>query len=275
MVVVGIVGIVALIMSRMTSGQLVAEKVLQERMAVIDLTRVLMTTFADNQTCTAMLTDPNVTSGAPFKVKVNDPEDTPPINLQKISDGPGSSVVKVGEPASTLNKNVVVDKIVFKNFEKVVTKKLYTAELVITFEGGTLKKMAPVVIKNYISTDSSGEIQGCGKESAGQTITRIGGYMRDTTENKVEVGDNPLNIGNCWCHQIDFEPNISTKKMLVVGSTTYGSGNDARDADTHMFSYFGVALNSFLGTGYMCLDAGPNTPTLEFEILNWWILNYK
>ena len=269
LVVTAIIGVLAAAFARLMGNQLAAERGLTEKLATLDLGRLLINNLADGTVCTGVLSDSTVNPKAPYKVNTAFPATTK-IKLNSLpatSSGGAPTIAQVGQQASSLSTKILVNSIDFKNFVP-AGPNAYIAELDIGFTAGTIA-MKPLTMKMVIATDNKGVIQNCGSSTS--NAVQVLQSLTLNTNGKQSTGNSPWNQSNVMCTKAFFQAGLNPAKIRVTGSVSYGSTVMMNNAQNHRYTFFGVNLNALVGTVDVCLDAGGDY-TFNGEIFTWWIL---
>ena len=149
----GIMVIGMLAFSTMTQNQQKETKALSDKMAALDLEKLVIATLADGSVCKFIFTDPSQ-SGNRSKQTFNssDPSDSISFNQIPASNNPSGApfVAKVGELASPISRSVKVQAIQ----ANVVSGSgdQFIANLSVAFSG-TIRPIKPAVVQLMLFTD--------------------------------------------------------------------------------------------------------------------------
>ncbi|MGZ6440686.1 MAG: PulJ/GspJ family protein [Pseudobdellovibrionaceae bacterium] len=177
MIGMGVMVIMALAFMSMMSTQQKEARAIAEKLASLDLERVIIASFADGSICTAELSDSTLNPSAPYTINTSLLSGySIHLNAIHAAATPSSPVlVSAGSPVSPLINSLKVSGINFKNFT-VASGNKYLAELEISFDQTNLvRSIKPVVAKVIIGTDASQKINSCmnGGPGASTGVTTI------------------------------------------------------------------------------------------------------
>lgn len=165
---IAIMGILTLTMMTTQSMQVRENKALTEKLAILDLQKLVTSTLAGTSACTFQLTNlPNHSFDATLVTATTSP---PPMNIGNtlLSDGIATApaIATVGQPASTLSSTVVVKSIELNNIQcpqpcvNAVNSNTFTANIQISFEPSLMvRSLAPISSTVTLQTTSAGNIK--------------------------------------------------------------------------------------------------------------------
>ncbi|MGZ6472778.1 MAG: hypothetical protein ACXWRZ_16535 [Bdellovibrio sp.] len=167
MVAAGIMSIVMLGTMTMILSQRTESKALTEKLASLDLEKILISSLSDGKICKAELTTPSPINNVVYKVNISNPSQTE----FKLSNGIHMSptdtthfLVKPGDQVSPISNSLKIDNtngVTIKNFTNIGTN-LYSAEIWVSFDPTPLvRAIRPVVVKTTIFTNAAGVVTDC------------------------------------------------------------------------------------------------------------------
>jgi hypothetical protein len=176
LVVTGIMMIVMMAVSSMFLSQQTETRALSEKLASLDLERVLIAALADGKVCAYVLNNPTVltfNSAAALPQTITLPSSS--INPAKLYSGiipgppvlPGPIVVEVNKPASAISNSLVVQSIQLQIISGVGSN--FTGTWAITFDSTkTVRAIKPVYVTTMLTVDNTipafSKITGCAAE---------------------------------------------------------------------------------------------------------------
>lgn len=166
MVAAGIMSIVMMGTMTMMLAQRTESKALTEKLAALDLEKMLISALSDGAICKAELTSSAI-NNVVYKVNTGNPSQT----QFKLSNGIHMSptdttnfLVKPGELVSPISSSLKIestDGVTIKNFTSIGTN-LYSAEIWISFDTAPLvRAIKPVVVKTTVFTNAAGVVTDC------------------------------------------------------------------------------------------------------------------
>ncbi|MGZ3773286.1 MAG: type IV pilus modification PilV family protein [Pseudobdellovibrionaceae bacterium] len=172
----GIMSIVIMGLMSMLTSQQKETKALTEKLASLDLEKLLIASLADGTICTAELTNSATNPSAPYSIDTTNAAAA--INLTSLhsSAAAGAPVlVSNGTTASALSSSLVVSGITVSNFINTGVPDRYLANIQVKYKPGQLvRPLKPIVIKVNISTDpttplNAKKIVSCSADSGGSS----------------------------------------------------------------------------------------------------------
>lgn len=153
MIVVGLLGVVALGVASMMSQMSRAQRRLQEQMARVEAANLVSQVVSSSQLCTTMLTKPSAFgfNSAALPATGGLPSGTIPL-------GAGTAL-KVGEPASPLSPNLVVQSLDLVGITNAGAPDVWTGEIQVVFDNSKLvMSLAPIRQRIILATDPSSPV---------------------------------------------------------------------------------------------------------------------
>ncbi|MCB9026422.1 MAG: type II secretion system protein [Bdellovibrionaceae bacterium] len=142
---------------------------LSEKLASLEVERLMIGVLTSGNVCKAELTDPAINSLAPYTLNLGD-LNANNIEMTRIhsSSNPSSPIlIEVGTPASSMNRNLVVSSINVKGFSNTGMPNEYIAEFQISFDSSKLiRPIKNISIRSKIITDTTGKIIDCNNSSS-------------------------------------------------------------------------------------------------------------
>jgi prepilin-type N-terminal cleavage/methylation domain-containing protein len=162
LIAMGILLIVMLAVANLQVSQMKEVRALSEKLAVLDLERLLISSLADGTICTAQLATNAVNPSAPYHID-STALSTMSISLTSI---PASSAVGAIPLISTLPSPAVsqikIASIIVKNFISSGSPNQYIADLEVRFDSSLLvRALKPLTIKLNLRTDGADNISSC------------------------------------------------------------------------------------------------------------------
>ncbi|MFL5784918.1 MAG: type II secretion system protein [Bacteriovoracaceae bacterium] len=146
MMAIGISGILAVAIASMTSNMNKDAKALGEKLASIDLTNLLLTSWADPSLCTTQL------SGTTFDSTQLGTPSSPELNLPSIAGPGGVPIATVGGQVSPVAPGFKIETIKVKSFSG--SGDDYLASMQVNFEASAhTRAHKPIVLRLKIRTD--------------------------------------------------------------------------------------------------------------------------
>lgn len=197
-------------------------RALSEKLASLDLEKLLITTLANGSICTALLSNSAVNSDAPYTIDASSSID---LSTQGIpaSDAPGApSLIRAGDLASTMSPTLKVGSIKVSNFTSVGSDR-YLAEIQVSFDSSSwIRPIKPIKVKTAINT-AANVISGCdggGAIEQFKYLTGSGCGSCPHGSDNYATGP-PLNITTSRC-RIKIHDG-STISSSLLGSQCYSS----------------------------------------------------
>lgn len=186
LVATGVLMILMMGIVSMTLTQQKETKALSEKLAALDLEKLLITTLANGQICSAELATQIFNASGPYVIDTTALA-TQTINLTTLHSAPtvgATPMITTNSPASAMASHLLVDKVTFKNFVSTGPADSYFADLTVAFSGG-VRSISPIIIKMLIKTNpadpaNAKRVTGCLESGHTGTSYR---YMFTTTQN--------------------------------------------------------------------------------------------
>lgn len=163
MVAAGVLGVVILATTSMLTVQQKESRALTEKLAALDLEKLLLAALADGTVCTAELSNAAMNPSAPYTLSPTNPDFSIALNSIHAAGVPASPVlVSVGAAASPMSPTLKVSGISIGNFTGAGPPNQYLAELQVSFDAAKLvRPIRPLTIRLGITADASDKITGC------------------------------------------------------------------------------------------------------------------
>jgi hypothetical protein len=208
----------------MMSAQQKEIRAMSEKLAALDLERLMIAAFSDPAICTAELSNSALNASAPYVVNVGSLSNYV-INLNSIHSNaaPASPVLISAGALVTPTSSLKVSTIKVKNFtSNSGTGTNYLAEIEISFDPASLvRSIKPITLKVSITTDATQKITTCmGSFGASSTTEVITIYQCPNVPNATLL--NPSN-GYVNVTLIQTGPLITSVSGCQGGSTEVGA----------------------------------------------------
>ena len=232
----------ALTFASLIATQQKETKALTEKLASLDLEKLLITSLADGSICTGELSNPLINPLAPFTINATNPA-TLAASLIRLSSLHASTLVgapiliKTGELASALSVSLKISSLTVQNFKSTGGTNQFLANLTVTFDNRFLvRPVKPLVFTSNIATDPLSPINakiiiGCSVSGGGKSIS--------CGNNQLMIGINADGSPKCTdsgsqvgapCHVISQGGNFfgvtsihyNGQKCCLVGNGVFG-----------------------------------------------------
>jgi len=174
LVVVGLMGALMLGLTQVIINLQQESRAVAEKMAFIDLARVMNSTLALGPTCSNIVSNPAWNTNAPYTINPASLATTSFV-VPDLRSGPDPSTIfaQAGSPASSLSNTAIVDQIRLENFTSNGPNS-YSADITVTPRNSQLvRSIKPISMRIPVSTNALNEIVGCGPPPSSMITTGV------------------------------------------------------------------------------------------------------